>query len=405
MLFTFTPHALLLFLTSFIAVLLLILTLRKREQEGGFALIGVLISLIVWSFFAGMIAGFSSISLKIIFTKLSYFGIVSLPVNLLLFSIYFTGHRRLMNPIRFFILWFIPFVGLFLILTNEQHNLIWSGIAYRTSIFGSTLVYERGLGFWGLITFFYSCVLFTLFLIIWTAFRFRYIYRKNLTVLMVMVPFSFLINILYVFDLFPAWRGFDPTPFSLIIFTSLLVWSFYHHKFFDLSPIGREVVLDQMRALLLILDKKFRIVDFNHPMQEIIAEIVQKPGHTNRKMYIGQPINSIFSEWPEFIDHLHHDDPLQDEVELSLNDHRYVFEVQKKPLESRDGGTQGWLVFLFDITDRVEIIEAEIRNRQLAQSLHEVAMVVNSTLDPQKTLNLALEQIGKIIKYDIGNPV
>lgn len=403
MFFSFTPYVILLFLTSFIALGLFGIIYKKRKEAGGYALLGVLFSLIVWTFFIGLSSGFSSISNKLIATKLAYFGIVSFPVNLLLFSIFYTSSNRILNPYRIFFLWFIPFVGLFLILTNEQHHLIWSGFTYRTSMFGSVLVYERGLGFWGLITYFYSCVLFTIFLIIWTAFRFRYIYRKNMTVLMIMVPFSLLINILYVFEMFPGWRGFDPTPFSLIVFTSLLVWSFNKHKFFDLSPIGREVVIDQMRSLLLILDTNYRIVDFNHPMQAIISKIAGQSTFVNRKIFIGHSIQSILAKWPEFIQHLFDEKPDQNEIELCLDDRRFVFEIQKKPLENRDGRSQGWLVFLFDITDRIQLIEAEIRNRQIAQSLHEVAMVVNSTLDPQKTLNLALEQIGKIIPYDFAN--
>jgi diguanylate cyclase (GGDEF)-like protein len=403
MFFSFTPYALLLFLVAIISLFLLTIALRKREQAGGFALVGVLLSLIVWSLFAGLGAGFSSISYKIIATKLSYFGIVSLPVNLLLFATYYTSNHKFLNPFRIFFLWFIPFIGLFLILTNEQHNLIWTGFTYRSTLFGSTLVYERGLGFWGLIIYFYSCLVFTLFLIIWTAFKFRYIYRKNMTVLMVMVPLSLLINILYVFELFPGWRGFDPTPFSLAMLSSLLVWSFNKHKFFDLSPIGREVVLDQMRALLLILDTKYRIVDFNHPMQSIIARVTGSTGLNNRKLFIGQKLQSIFSNWLEFTDHVLKNQPAQNEVELCLDDQRYVYEVQKIPLENRDHKSQGWLVFLFDITDRVQIMEAEVRNRKIAESLHEIAMVVNSTLDPQNTLNVALEQIGKIIKYNIAN--
>jgi diguanylate cyclase (GGDEF)-like protein len=403
MFFTFTPYALLLFLVAIISLFLLTIALRKREEAGGFALVGVLLSLIVWSLFAGLGAGFSSISYKIIATKLSYFGIVSLPVNLLLFATYYTSNHKFLNPFRIFFLWFIPFIGLFLILTNEQHNLIWTGFTYRSTLFGSTLVYERGLGFWGLIIYFYSCLVFTLFLIIWTAFKFRYIYRKNMTVLMVMVPLSLLINILYVFELFPGWRGFDPTPFSLAMLSSLLVWSFNKHKFFDLSPIGREVVLDQMRAFLLILDTKFRIVDFNHPMQSIIARVTGSTGLNNRKLFIGQKLQSIFSNWLEFTDHVLKNQPAQNEVELCLDDQRYVYEVQKIPLENRDHKSQGWLVFLFDITDRVQIMEAEVRNRKIAESLHEIAMVVNSTLDPQNTLNVALEQIGKIIKYNIAN--
>jgi membrane glycosyltransferase len=59
MFFSFTPYALLLFLVAIISLFLLTIALRKREQAGGFALVGVLLSLIVWSLFAGLGAGFS----------------------------------------------------------------------------------------------------------------------------------------------------------------------------------------------------------------------------------------------------------------------------------------------------------------------------------------------------------
>lgn len=403
MFFVFTPYALLLFLVAVVSFSLIFFTLKKREEPGGYPLLGVLISLTIWAFFAGLSAGFSSIANKIITTKLAYFGIVSLPVNLLLFSLFYTSNDKWMNPLKIFFLWFMPFIGLFLILTNEQHGLIWTGYTYRTSLFGSALVFERGVGFWGLIVYFYSCVMFTLFIIIWTAFQFRYIYRKNMTVLMVMVPVSLLINILYVFQVFPHWSGYDPTPFSLVIFSSLMVWSFNRHKFFDLSPIGREIVIDQMRAMLLILDNRLRIVDFNHSMQELTSKIRGCSNQINRKMLVGKPIQEIYANWPVFIEQILESHQEPEEIELFLQQERFVYEVQKTSVENRDSKSQGFLVFLFDITDRVQIVEAEVRNREIAYSLREIALVVNSSLDPHKTLNLALDQIGKIIKYDFAN--
>ena len=355
MFFTFTPYALLLFLITLSAVILFGITLRKKEEPGGTALLGVLLSLMIWSFFAGLGAGFGSISYKIIATKLAYFGIVSLPVNLLLFSLYYTNNNKFLSPFKIFLLWLIPLIGQLLILTNEQHNLIWTGYSYRISILGNALIFERGVGFWGLISFFYICILITLFIIFWTAFRFRYIYRKNMTVLMVLIPISFLTNILYVFEFFPGLRGYDPTPFSLIIFTTLLVWSFTHYKFFDLTPMGREVIMDQMRALLLILDNQNRIVDFNHPMQSIIQKLSGKTEGFIRSVAIGQQLDSVFSDWPEFTHRFFGNETDQDEVELCLENQRYVFEIQKKSLENHDSKSLGWLVFLFDITDRVQL--------------------------------------------------
>lgn len=403
MFFVFTPYALLLFIVTVLSLILIKFSLNKRGEPGGYALIGVLISLILWSFFSGLSAGFSSISYKIISTKLAYFGIVSLPVNLLLFSLYYTSNDKRLNPFRIFFIGFIPLMGLFLILTNEQHGMIWTGYTYRMNAFGSALAFERGIGFWGLITYLYACVLFAYFIIIWTAFQFRYIYQKNMIVLMVMVPVSLLINILYVFEIFPAWSGYDPTTFSLLIFCGLMVWSFNKHKFFDLSPVGREVVIDQMRAMLLILDGNYNVVDINNSMQRIISQLNKSTKLINQKYLIGKKFQELFSDWQILVDLVLDPTVENGEIELLIDQQRYVFEIQKTELWGRDAKTQGLLVFLFDITDRMQIIETEVRNREIANSLREIALVVNSSLDPNKTLNLALSQIGRIIKYDFAN--
>lgn len=403
MFFVFTPYALALFLVSTISLILFKLTYRKRGEPGGYALLGVLISLFIWSLFAGLGAGFSSISYKLITTKLAYFGIVSLPVNLLLFSLYYTSNDRLLNPFRIFFLWFIPLMGLLLILTNEQHGLMWTDYSYRMTVFGSALAFERGIGFWGLIAYFYTCVLFTYFLIIWTAFQFRYIYKKNMFIIMIMIPLSLLINVLYVAEIFPGWSGYDPTTFSLVIFCSLMVWSFYKHKFFDLTPVGREIVIDQMRAMLLIIDDHFNVVDFNQSMLEMISNLKKSSKLLNQKFLIGKKVEDLFHDWPELIEKII--DPVVDkgEIELSFERQYRVFEYQKTKLENKDSKPYGFLVFLFDISDHKRIIEAEIRNRKIARSLSEIALVVNSSLDPNKTLDLALDQIGKIIKFDMAN--
>ncbi len=403
MFFIFTPYALALFLVSFVSLILFLLTYRKRNDPGGYALLGVMISLFIWSFFAGLSAGFSAISYKLITIRLAYLGIVSLPVNLLLFSLYYTSYDKFLNPFRIFFLWFIPLIGMLLILTNEQHGLMWTNFAYRTTPFGSVLAFERGIGFWWLTGYLYTCVLFTYFLIIWTAFQFRYIFKKNMFINMFMIPFSLLINILYVAEVFPAWKGYDPTSFSLVLFCSLLVWSFNKHKYFDLTPVGREIIIDQMRAMLLIIDKQFNVVDINQSMLEMISNLNKSSKLLNRKSLIGKKVQDLFPEWPTLIEKIIDPEVEKDEIELNFIQQTSFFEIQKTKLERKETNPYGFIVFLFDITEHKRTIEAEIRNREIAKSLSEIALVVNSSLDPKKTLDLALDQIGKIIKFDFAN--
>jgi diguanylate cyclase (GGDEF)-like protein len=397
-----SPHTILLFISTIITGFLTWLVWKKRREIGGMQLLFVQIALFIWVFFAGLQDLVAEITHKILFVKLSFFGVISIPVFLLLFALYFTHHSSGVNPARTVLLSGFPLVTLVLALTNERHGLIWRSVEYINTAFGNNLTFNFGAVFWWFLGYAYVCVLIAMLLVLHTALKFRYIFRKQLWILLAGLVLALLLNIIYTFELLQSIQGFDMTPFSLTIFSMVMTWSFYKLRFFDLSPIGRDVLVDNIQSSLLVLDEELRIVDLNKPMLQLINDFFEKERNQTRQKHYGQSAKIIFANWPEFVAVIENINNQVVEVNHQNGGQKAIYEVRVSALGGA-GKNAGWLIFLMDITDRIKMIETEKRTRQVAEALQETAMVINSSLEVEQTLNLALEMIGRVISYDTAN--
>ena len=103
--------------------------------------------MIVWMAAEYLEHSFTSYSLKIIFSKVSYFGIVSIPVLLLLIALQVSGRTKHINYKTICGLAAFPAVTLILVFTNEFHGLIWKQI-YLSETGQLILIKEYNIFFW-----------------------------------------------------------------------------------------------------------------------------------------------------------------------------------------------------------------------------------------------------------------
>ena len=84
---------------------------------------------------------------KIFWSKLEYSGGLATPVLYLIFVLRFTGKDKLLSLRNILLLFIIPVFTFLLTVTNEKHNLIWSGfspISPKTNL----MEYYHGIWFW-----------------------------------------------------------------------------------------------------------------------------------------------------------------------------------------------------------------------------------------------------------------
>ena len=143
----FTVYSIFFLATSLVSFFVAFLALQRRSVKGARELAWLMIAAGIGAFCIIFETASPIISEKIIWSKLEYFGGVATPVLYLIFVLRFTGKDRLISVKNILLLFLIPVVTLVLTLTNERHNLIWSGfspIFLKTNL----MEYYHGLWFW-----------------------------------------------------------------------------------------------------------------------------------------------------------------------------------------------------------------------------------------------------------------
>src|SRR5262245_55841120 len=98
---------------------------RRRSLRGAAALAGIAVSVAEWALTYALELASPGLSSKIVWAKLEYLGIVSVPLAWLVFTLHYTrAEKRLPRPVLA-LLAVIPCLTFALVLTNELHHLVW----------------------------------------------------------------------------------------------------------------------------------------------------------------------------------------------------------------------------------------------------------------------------------------
>ncbi|MHC1781721.1 MAG: diguanylate cyclase [Anaerolineaceae bacterium] len=78
-------------------------------------------------------------------------------------------------------------------------------------------------------------------------------------------------------------------------------------------------------------------------------------------------------------------------------------ETTFKWVERFESGDRAAFMIIHDVTEHKLIEESESRARKTAEALQAIGLVINSTLDYSQMLNLVLEQIGRVLTFDVAS--
>ena len=108
-----------------ISVGVLTLAWRRREAPGGPALIGMMAAVCAWSLPAALELAATGIPDKVLLSKMSYVGIVGVPIAYLVFALQVTLSERRRWATATFVLAVPALAFLGIVFTNEWHRLVW----------------------------------------------------------------------------------------------------------------------------------------------------------------------------------------------------------------------------------------------------------------------------------------
>ena len=170
---------------------------------------------------------------------------------------------------------------------------------------------------------------------------------------------------------------YDHTPFGISVFILSVGYIVVQYNFYNLSPIAREIVLDEVSDAIIVLDTELRLVDSNSAATEIFPEVNSDS--------IGVPLTTVDTELTDLIADAR--DGQENEITISAGDKTRHFLVTISKI-TRVSEPIGTVLVLRDVTERKE------RERELETTKME--------LEQQ---NERLDSFASVVSHDLRNPL
>jgi putative nucleotidyltransferase with HDIG domain len=284
-------------------------------------------------------------------------------VAFLVFAIQFTEYK-LQRPIVFwFILLSIPAIFNLLVITDGLHHLIYPNPHLTTDYPFPDLTYDLGIVIDVFALYIYIAVIFGIFLLVRGSTQPYNLYRSQFTTIAIGFSIPVFLSVFALLNINIAPQR-DVFPFSFAIGNLIVAWGLFRYRVFDIVPIARSTIIENMTDLVIVLDSRDRILDIN----PVALNAIEKKAPD----VIGQSAKSVFAKWPQLVEEFATPKDKRIQIVLSAYEHKYHHEVQSTVLHNRQGEFIGRVFVSRDVTYHVELQnELQKLNNELEQRVGE----------------------------------
>jgi diguanylate cyclase (GGDEF)-like protein/PAS domain S-box-containing protein len=355
-----------LILNAVAALLIAVLLRRRLPTPGHNAMIWMLIGLAVWAFCYAMVTVLPTLEAKRFWLKMENIGILTVPVFWFFFTVQYTRLDKWLNKFTGASFFIIPFVSLILLFSEKWFHLYYSSI-YPISESGGPLVIERGP--WYLIALVHSYVLNLagMGLLIRQFIQYRNIYREQMMVLVGAVLIPFVTNIFYQLapGILPSLSvPVDLTPISFTVTAFLLSAGVFGMRLFDLIPIARHTVLENIPEMVVVVDAHDRVLDANKTAQKWLGKTLDE--------IVGEDPIKVFHGWPQLINRFLTANETHEEIQIPGDPPR-TLDLTVSAIYDRFNVLDGRIIVAHDVTER-KWLENDLiyANEALTRQLQEI---------------------------------
>lgn len=365
MTFQYLPYSLPLFAAAALAGYLASLSWKQNGVLGRGTFGWLMIAILIWTFTSGVEKLLVGVPAKTLCSQVQYLGISATPPLWLLTALRFGRMERWFRCSALWTLWIIPAVTVILAATNDFHHAIWSEVSLGSGRARGMGIYSHGPWFWVATSYNYLLLFAGSLLLLRSVLLLPNLFQKQGMVLLAAACLPGLANVAYLAHLTPL-PGLDLTPFAFSISGLGLAWSVMRLRMFDLRPIARETLVEQLRDGVIVVDPERRVVDVNPAARRLLSK--------SDAELVGQELKVVLPELAHLLPTVEGAEHVSEVVARERPLH--VLEITSIPLREGGGQVSGWLLVLRDITERQQLdtLQREAHER-LQDQLTEIRLL------------------------------
>ncbi len=357
---------------------LIISTLIFRKVSNTVRSYGLLtFGVAIWSIFYSLELSSFTLEQILFFLKLEYIGISLLPALWIIFILKFVGRESFLNNRNTFLVFLPGIITLIGVWTNEYHHLHYKTFGIDNSNAFPLFEFKPGILYVFHTVYFYILLFVGLLIQLKKFINADSVYKKQNAIIVFGTLIPWIFNIIYLMGYRPM-EHLDLTPFAFIMTTMLIGIGLIRFKLFDIVPVARDKVIEEMQDGVLVLDAQNRIIDLNTKMKQIIKE-----NYTN-SIKLGDSFESYFHAENNLIQNI----KSETNYEYEWNVNNKTFDIKLSPLLDNGTSFNGVILLFREVSDRKAV------ENKLMQQAEELL-----------TTNELKNKLFSIVSHDLRNPI
>jgi len=361
--YEYTPFVIPLAFSALVVVALLVVAWQNRDTEVAPWFAASLVALLVWT--VGYILELMAVGIdaKIFWADLQYVGTTTLPLLWLEVVLIYTGRGRLPVAARA-ALWALCAALILAVVVNpgrlfrDHPSVVTHGsLTALSPDYGPLWRYA-----W--IPWAYGLFVVIVLVLLRGMVHARRIHVRQYAALLVATAVPLAAGSLYTFGVSP-WPDYNPAMAVVSVSGVLMAYALFHYRLFDIAPLARDAVIEELADGLVVVDLESRLRDFNVAARQVFPALSDDA--------IGRPVDEVLAIHPAMLDGLRREAESASVGERTPGDglvrarvsvavpgdeggSQRDFTLHLTPVRRRGGEVVGHALLLHDVSESVELL-------------------------------------------------